>query len=60
MEQSLDGPLDVQWVANIVRKDGIPTPAAGDSLKDSLWIDVDDPNFGDAEDPIEEDGDPTE
>ena len=52
--------LDVQWVAHVVRDDGIPTPAAGNSTNSTLWIDVDDPNFGDAEDVLEEDGDPTD
>ena len=55
-----DEPVDVQWIAHVVRKDGIPTPAAGDSTKTSFWIDVDDPNFGDAEEVLEEDGDPTD
>lgn len=58
--QKLEGELDVQWIANVVRDDGIPTPAAGDSLKNTIWIDVEDRDFGDAEEPLEEDGDPVD
>ena len=56
--EEVDGDLDVQWVAEIVPDDGIPTPAAGDSTSpDPDWINVDDPNFGDREDLTDDDGD---
>ena len=49
--------LDVQWVAHVVEEGGHPTPAAGDSTaENSLWINVDDPNFGDKEPVFDADG----
>jgi hypothetical protein len=55
--QELEEPLDVQWVAHIVPEDGHPTPAAGDSTIDAAdWVNVEDPNFGDREDPEDDDG----